>query len=220
MKKAKTPEASLEDVLKGSFLKFLWYVWTRVLFLPQPTRIQLDIARYLEGGPRLRFIAAFRGVGKTFLTGAYIVWRLWKDPDLKIGVVSANERFAATVAAFIHTLINATDAETGERVPWSELRARGKQKDSTMVFDVGPAKPSKDPSVWAVGVTGQMTGGRADILLFDDVEVPSNSETEGQREKLSERIGEAAALRKPNGETIYLGRPRATGCGSGRPATR
>src|SRR5690348_4218070 len=123
----KSPEASLEDILKGSFLKFIFYVWTRVLDLPAPTRTQYDIARWLEGGPRLRFTAAFRGVGKTFLTGAYIVWRLWRDPDLKIGVVSANERFAKTVATFIHTIINATDIETGEAVPWSGLQARGNQ---------------------------------------------------------------------------------------------
>jgi hypothetical protein len=201
----KAPQETLEEILKGSFLKFIWYVWTRVLSLPEPTRLQYDIAGYLETGPRLRFIAAFRGVGKTFLTGAYIVWRLWRNPDLKIGVVSANERFAATVATFIHALINASDAITGEAVPWAELRARASQRDSTMLFDVGPAKVSKDPSVWAVGVTGQLTGGRSDILLLDDVEVPNNSETEAQREKLSDRIGEAAALRKPGGETIYLG---------------
>jgi hypothetical protein len=198
-------EDSLEAILKGSFLRFIWYVWTRVLTLPEPTRVQYDIARYLQDGPRLRFLAAFRGVGKTFLTGAYIVWRLWKDPDLKIVVVSANERFAATVASFIHTLIHAEDAETGEAVPWSELRARGSQRSSTMLFDVGPAAPSKDPSVIAVGINGQLAGSRADILLFDDVEVPNNSDTEGQREKLVDRIGEAAALRKPGGETIYLG---------------
>jgi hypothetical protein len=199
-----SPE-TLESILKGSFLKFIWYVWTRVLDLPEPTRVQYDIARWLAEGPRLRFTAAFRGVGKTFLTGAYIVWRLWRDPDLKIGVVSANERFAATVAAFIHTLINAEDIETREPVPWAGLKARASQKNSTMQFDVGPAKPSKDPSVWAAGIGGQLTGGRSDILLFDDVEVPNNSETEGQREKLVDRVGEAAALRKPEGETIYLG---------------
>jgi len=196
---------SAEDILKSSFLHFLWYVWTRVLSLPEPTRIQKDIARYLHGGPRKRFIAAFRGVGKTFLTGAYVVWRLWRDPDLKIMVVSANERFAAKVAAFVHTLINAEDVQTGEPVPWAHLRARSGQKNSTLEFDVGPAKPSKDPSVFAVGITGMMTGGRADIILADDIEAPTNSETEGQREKLEERTGEFAAILKPGGEVIYLG---------------
>jgi hypothetical protein len=198
-------EETVEDILKGSFLKFVWFVWLRVLLLPVPTRIQLDISRYLQDGPRLRFIAAFRGVGKTFLTAAYIVWRLWRDPNIKIVVVSANERFAATVASFIHTLINATDALSGDAVPWASLKAKSGQRDSTMLFDVGPAMPSKDPSLIALGINGQLAGSRADLLLFDDVEVPNNSETEGQREKLVDRIGEAAALRKPGGETIYLG---------------
>lgn len=198
-------QKTVEELLKGSFLRFLFYVWTRVLTLPRPTRIQNDIGRYLEDGPRLRFIAAFRGVGKTFLTGAYIVWRLWRDPDLKIVVVSANERFAATISTFIYNLIQATDALTGEDVPWAELRPRPGQRDSTLLFDVGPARLSKDPSVLALGINGQLSGSRADILLFDDVEVPNNSMTESQRETLEFKIGEAAALRKPGAETIYLG---------------
>lgn len=199
---------SPEDRLKASFLLFLAYVWTRVLGLPRLTRVQTDIARYLEHGPRKRFIAAFRGVGKTFLTGAYIVWRLWKEPDLKIMVVSANERFAAKVAAFVYILINAEDRITREPVPWIELKSKGRQgnqKDSTMEFDVGPSAPSKDPSVFAVGITGQMTGGRADLILSDDVEAPNNSSTEAARELLEERTGEYAAILKPGGEVIYLG---------------
>lgn len=194
-----------EGRLKASFILFLMYVWTRVLRLPKPTRIQSDIADYLANGPRRRFIAAFRGVGKTFLTAAYIVWRLWKNPDLKIMVVSANERFAAKIAAFIHTIINAEDVVSGEPVPWAELKARSKQKNSTMEFDVGPAMPDKDYSVSAFGITGQITGGRADLILFDDIEVPNNSETEAMREKLVDRASEAAAILKPDGEVVYLG---------------
>lgn len=191
--------------LKGSFALFLAYVWVRVLRLPKPTRVQKDIAEFLANGPRRRFIAAFRGVGKTFLTAAYIAWRLWGEPDLKIMVVSANERFAHKIAAFIHTLIGAEDVITRTDVPWAELRARAGQKNSSLEFDVGPAGPSKDPSVAAFGITGQITGGRADVILFDDIEVPKNSETEALREKLRDRIGEAAAILKPDGEVIYLG---------------
>ena len=50
-----------------------------------------------------------------------------------------------------------------------------------------------------------MTGGRADIILSDDVEVPSNSSTEAEREKLVDRTGEYSAILKPEGEIIYLG---------------
>lgn len=133
------------------------------------------------------------------------MWRLWKNPQLKIMVVSANETHAAKVATFIHFLIHAEDAETREPAPWSELRPRRGQRSSTLSFDVGPAMPDKDPSVFAVGITGQLAGGRADIILSDDVEVPGNSATETQREQLTDRIGEYAAILKPDGEVIFLG---------------
>jgi hypothetical protein len=196
---------SAEERLKGSFLLFLIYAWVRVLRLPKPTRIQKDIADYLANGPRRRFIAAFRGVGKTFLSAAYIVWRLWNDPGKKIMVVSANERFASKISSFIHVLINAEDVVTGEPVPWAELKPRSGQKNSGLEFDVGPAVPDKDYSVSAFGITGQITGGRADLILFDDIEVPNNSETEAMREKLVDRASEAAAILKPDGEVVYLG---------------
>lgn len=180
-------------------------MWTQLLLLPPPTRIQLDIARFLVDGGKRRFIQAFRGVGKTFLTAAYVVWRLWKQPDLKIMVVSANEQFASEIASFIKQII---EHDAGDDL-WAELRPRPNQRSSALIFDVGPAKADKSPSVKAVGITGQLTGSRADIILFDDVEVPKNSETEAMREKLVAKTAEGAAVLKPGGEIIYLGTPQS-----------
>lgn len=175
------------------------------MLLPKPTRIQLDIAKFLaEGGPR-RFIQAFRGVGKTFLTAAYVVWRLWKNPDLKVLIVSANETFATEIATFIKQII---EHDAGEGL-WEELRPKPGQRDSVLAFDVGPAKADKSPSVKAVGIGGQLTGSRGDLIISDDVEVPKNSETEGMREKLKRQIGEYAALLKPNGQIVFLGTPQS-----------
>lgn len=192
-------------MLRGDFLKFLWFVWVHVLYLPVPTRVQLDIARFLSTGPNRRFIQAFRGVGKTFITAAYVVWRLWRNPDEKVLIVSANEAFATEVASFIKQIIY---HEAGDEL-WAELRARPDQRQSALSFDVGPAKADKSPSVKAVGITGQLTGSRASIILSDDVEVPKNSETETMREKLAEKTKEYAAILKPGGEIIYLGTPQS-----------
>lgn len=193
------------DQLRGNFLKFLWFVWTQLLLLPVPTRVQKDIARFLMNGPKRRFIQAFRGVGKTFLTAAYVVWRLWNNPDMKIMIVSANEAFATEIASFIKQII---DHEVGDEL-WPELRARPGQRQSALIFDVGPAKADKSPSVKAVGITGQLTGSRADLVISDDVEVPKNSETETMREKLENKTKEYAAILKPGGEIIYLGTPQS-----------
>jgi hypothetical protein len=165
----------------------------------------LDIARFLVSGKRRRFIQAFRGVGKTFLTAAYVVWRLWKNPDMKIMIVSANEAFATEIAQFIKQII---EHDAGDNL-WAELRSRPGQRTSALIFDVGPAKADKSPSVKAVGITGQLTGSRADLVISDDVEVPKNSETETMREKLEGKTKEYAAILKPDGEIIYLGTPQS-----------
>ena len=191
-----------EDILKGSFLKFLWFVFTRVLALPSPTRIQLDIARFLEEGPNRRMIQAFRGVGKSFLTCCYAVWRLWKNPNLKILIVSANEKLAIENATLIKLII---DHEAGDDL-WANLR--GGRRTSTLAFDVGGCVPDKSPSVKCAGITGQITGSRSDILISDDVEVPKNSATETQREKLRELTKEYAAVSKPGSEIVWLGTPQ------------
>ena len=120
-------------------------------------------------------------------------------------IVSANEAFATEIASFIKQII---DHEAGDDL-WSDLRARPGQRSSALIFDVGPAKADKSPSVKAVGITGQLTGSRADIVISDDVEVPKNSETETMREKLEIKTREYAAITKPGGEIIYLGTPQS-----------
>lgn len=180
-------------------------MWKFVLGLPTPDRIQLDIARYLSEGPQRRFIQAFRGVGKSFLTCAYVVWRLWKNPNLKVLIVSAGEDLALENATLIKAII---DHAAGDDL-WRELRTRSNQRSSTLAFDVGAAAPDKSPSVKCAGITGQITGSRADLLIPDDIEIPKNSDTETKREKLRNQTKEFAAIIKPEtSEIIYLGTPQ------------
>jgi hypothetical protein len=189
-------------MMKADFRRFLWYVWLKVLYLPQPTRVQYDIAEFLATGPRRRMVQAFRGVGKSYITAAYVVWRLWRNPDEKVMVVSASEDFAKEISGFIRKILFSC--------PFlAELKPKADQRDNIQSFDVGLAGPSKSPSVKAVGITGQLTGSRASIILFDDTEIPRNSATENQREKLAKLTGEAADVLIPGGEVLYLGTPQS-----------
>ena len=61
---------------------------------------------------------------------------------------------------------------------------------SRISFDV-LCSPHQAPSVKSVGITGQLTGSRADLMILDDVEVPGNSMTELMREKLLQLCTEA-----------------------------
>lgn len=180
----------------------MFMVWKH-LNLPDPTPVQYDIAHYLQHGPRRSVIEAFRGVGKSWITAAFVCWLLWNNPQLKILVVSASKERADLFAIFVKRLIS-------DMPVLQHLKARQGQLDSMLKFDVGPALPDQSPSVKSAGITGQITGSRADIIIADDIEIPNNSATQVMRDKLSEAVKEFDAIIKPLDTTriIYLGTPQ------------
>lgn len=193
---------ALADPIKSDFRNFLYLVWKH-LNLPDPTPVQYDIAKYLQHGPKRCVIEAFRGVGKSYVTSAYVAWLLYCDPQLNILVVSASKERADQFSTFTKRLI-------AEMPQLAHLRPRPNQRDSMVSFDVGPARNSHSPSVKSVGITGQLTGSRADVIVADDIEVPNNSMTQTQRDQLAERVKEFDALLKPipTSRIVYLGTPQ------------
>ena len=201
----KKKQAPLEEQLKKDFRLFLTAIWTH-LALPPPTRAQLCIAEYLQHGPKRLQIQAFRGVGKSWITAAFVLWTLYNDANKKIMVVSASKDRADSFSIFCQRLIL--------EVPWmSHLRPKNDdQRWSRVSFDVGTAAPHQAPSVKSVGITGQLTGSRADLMVLDDVEVPNNSMTELQREKLLQLVTECESILtpKPDSRIMFLGTPQTT----------
>lgn len=193
---------SSSSPLRRDFRLFLTVVW-RKLGLPSPTAAQYDIARYMQYGPRRKLIMAFRGVGKSWIFSAYIAWLLWRDPDLKVLVVSATKPAADQIASFVRRLIFELPHLRG-------LRPRVGQRVAVSAFDVGPARAAKDPSLRAVGVNGQITGSRADVILADDIETQNNATTAASRARLAEQVREFDAVLKPGGAVTYLGTPQST----------
>ena len=80
---------------------------------------------------------------------------------------------------------------------------------SRISFDV-LCSPHQAPSVKSVGITGQLTGSRADLMILDDIEVPGNSMTEMMREKLLQLCTEAESILTPKDDSriMYLGTPQ------------
>ncbi|MGX9280719.1 phage terminase large subunit, partial [Pantoea ananatis] len=164
----KTPverQAEMTQRMRDDFVFFIFVLW-KALSLPVPTRCQIDMCKKLAAGDNRRFILqAFRGIGKSFLTCGFVVWKLWNNPDLKFMIVSASKERADANSIFIKRIIDLMPQ-------LKELKPKQGQRDAVISFDVGPAKPDHSPSVKSVGITGQLTGSRADILIADDVEVP------------------------------------------------
>jgi hypothetical protein len=190
--------------LKADFKLFLQALWGQ-LDLPSPTRAQYAIADYLQHGPKRLQIQAFRGVGKSWITGAFVLWTLFNDPEKKIMIISASKERADNMSIFLQKLIIET--------PWL-VHLRPKSDDSRwsrISFDVN-CSPHQAPSVKSVGITGQLTGSRADLMILDDIEVPGNSMTEMMREKLLQLCTEAESILTPKKDSriMYLGTPQTT----------
>ena len=190
--------------LQGDFKLFLQALWDQ-LDLPSPTRAQYAIADYLQSGPKRLQIQAFRGVGKSWITGAFVLWTLFNNAEKKIMIISASKERADNMSIFLQKLIIET--------PWLK-HLRPKSDDarwSRISFDV-LCSPHQAPSVKSVGITGQLTGSRADLMILDDIEVPGNSMTELMREKLLQLCTEAESILTPEDDSriMYLGTPQTT----------
>lgn len=175
----------------NDFKNFLYLVWH---WLPDiakdPTELQYDIADYLQNADNpWTIVMAYRGTGKSYVTAAFVVWLWLVNPEFKILVISASEDKAKDFAILVKQIIEGMEL-------CQHLRPRKGQRDSALSFDVGPATPAKDPSLNVYGITGQITGGRADFIIPDDVETPDNSATVTQREKLSKKLNEIVAIIK------------------------
>ena len=184
------------------FRNFLFLIWKH-LNLPEPTPIQYNIADFMQGEDKRVIIEAFRGVGKSWICSAYVVHQLFLNPSLNFLVVSASKTRSDDFSTFTLRLIH--------EVPFlAHLKPNDKQRFSKISFDVGPAPASHAPSVKSLGVTSQLTGSRADIIIADDIEVANNSATQAMREKLSEQVKEFDAILKPeeSSKIIFLGTPQ------------
>ena len=184
-----------------NFKNFLYLCWKH-LNLPEPTPIQYDIADYLQSNDKRLVIEAFRGVGKSWITSAFVCHQLLLNPQRNILVVSASKSRADDFSTFTQRLI-------AEMPILKHLVPKDNQRHSKVSFDVAPALASHAPSVKSMGITGQLTGSRADLIIADDVESANNSQTQLMRDRLSETVKEFDAIIKPEvGRIIFLGTPQ------------
>lgn len=187
--------------MNDRFSNFLRYAWHH-LGLPEPTEAQIHFCDFLQDTDEHTIVNAFRGIGKSWITSVFVVWKLWLDPELKILVISASKERADSFSIFTKRLFQ-------ELPILNDLIPNG-ERQSNKSFDVGDIAPAHAPSVKSAGITGQITGSRADIIIADDVEVIDNSATEDAREKLIEKCKDFISILtpKPTSRVIYLGTPQ------------
>jgi hypothetical protein len=184
------------------FGEFVW-VWDRQQGL-RTAAVHLRIARFLEAGwqqgeTRL-LLQAFRSAGKSSLVGLFCAWLLGRDPDLRILVLAAEQALAIKMVRQVRGIVERHPFLTGLRPE----RAREWAADR---FTVERPGVLRDPSVLARGVSANVTGSRADVVISDDVEVPNTCDTPEKRADLRRRLGEIDYLLVPGGLQLFVGTP-------------
>lgn len=113
-----------------------------------------------------------------------VLWELGRNPNLRIVVISATEGLAKKLISTVRQYIERS-AEL--RAVFPNLRAmpaRAGQPWSVTALTVERAVISKDPSLQAVGMGGNILGSRIDLLLLEDILTYRNTQTETQLDEV------------------------------------
>lgn len=169
------------------------------------TDMQADIAEFMQYGPRLRMVMAQRGEAKTTLAALYAVWRIIHRPSTRVLIVSAGEQNSNDTATLIVRLIM-----TWEILEYLRPDRTAGDRTSTMSFDVHYSLKGLDrsPSIACAGITSNLPGRRADLLIPDDVESNKNGATVLQRQQLLQLTKEFGSI-NTHGDILYLGTPQS-----------
>jgi len=187
-----------------SFAEFVW-VWNRRQGFGTPA-LHVRMARWLEArwhdGDHRLLLLAFRSSGKSTMLGLFCAWLLFRDADLRVLVLAAELDLAKKMVRNVKRVI--------ERHPLTgHLRPRRADQWGAGQFTVNRRTELRDPSMLARGVTANITGSRADVVLCDDVEVPNTSDTAPKRAELRARLSEIDYILVPGGLQLYAGTPHS-----------
>ena len=169
--------------------------------------LHFRIASWLEdnwhAGNRKLLLMVFRSAGKSTLTGLFCAWLLYRNPALRILVLAADSALAGKMVRNVKRLIEAHPLCVGMKPSRADQWANDR-------FTVVRDTELRDPSMLARGISANLTGSRADIVICDDVEVPITSDSAEKRADLRERLAEIPyVLADSGGLQLYIGTPHS-----------
>lgn len=169
------------------------------------SEIQEDIAEFVAYGPHYIMVQAQRGQAKTTIAAAYCVWCLIHDPKFRVFILSAGGGQATDIAVLVIRIIT-----NMEELECMRPDTNNGDRSSVEHFDVHYTLKGvdKSPSVKCLGITANLQGNRADLVLADDIESKKNSLTAIMRAQLLELTLDFTSICS-TGRIIWLGTPQS-----------
>lgn len=191
------PDEVLEDFRNHLYHSF------KYLGLGEPSALQYAIAEELQHGPKDFLLQAGRGMGKSVILAVFASWLQLLDPNTTILVCSATSNKAIEFISMTRKILTL--------VPYMKhLEPDEHTKDSAFGYNVNTRSIiSQDLSVFARGITSQLTGSHAFWIFGDDLEAEGKFEGAQAKEKLLRKISEFEQIKNPGyGGIRLLGTPQ------------
>lgn len=189
---------------KAGFIAFLDR-WNSEQGMMTPA-LHADMAGWLESrwraGSKELLLLAFRDSGKSTLIGLFCAWLLYLDANRRVMVLAADTHLAKKMVRTVKRIVERHPLCQGMKPAKPELWGAEE-------FAIARDKVGRDPSMVAKGITANVTGSHADIVVCDDVEVPNTCGTAEKRQELRQRLGEIAYVLSPGGTQLYIGTPHS-----------
>ncbi len=173
--------------------------WWDVLRGEEPRNLHPSMV-WSKGDEQMLLFNVPPGFAKsTTITTNYVVWRICKDPNVRVVIVSATEKMAkkflyAIKQRLTHPTYHRLQREFG---PDGGFRATAESWTATEIYLGGKDDGEKDPTVQAIGMGGQIYGTRADLICVDDAVLLKNAH---QHEDQIDWLTQDVVTRLPEGE--------------------
>lgn len=191
-------------------LKILKYALNPILFIMEILDLEVKgfHREWIEIFEKNNFVSlqAPRGHGKTTIIGAYILWRIIRDPNIRVLIVTINQDKANEMMSFIQHHL-----ESNEKLKELFGEQKGYSRDwsrSTLrVMRAGLSGVAhKEPTLQVLGITSSMVGGHYDLIVLDDITDQKNSRTEHTRQELVRWYNlTLMPMLEPNGKILSIG---------------
>lgn len=187
----------------AKFEDFLYDCMTELMGF-QCTALQIDIGRFLQSDVKYGMIQAQRSQAKSTIVAMFAVWQLIMDCKHRVLIISAGSEVAAEIANWVIQIIMNWDILECLR-PDRQHGDRASSKSFDINWQLKGAE--KSPSIACIGITANMQGRRADLLIPDDIESSKNGTTETQRMALEHLSKDFTSICQ-KGRIMYLGTPQ------------
>lgn len=168
-----------------------------------------DLCKFLTN-PDLkpyRLVLYPRGHRKSFYAAMYACWRIVVDPSIAIVYLSATSDLAESQ---LRTIKSTLESPIVRRY-WSQLvnvdEGKREKWTTTEICVDDPrrkAEGTRDSTVKAGGLTTNITGAHADLIILDDMVVPKNNTEEGRRQVMSQ-YSQLQSILNPGGGILAVG---------------